>query len=204
MVWHPNVHNFKNKLRTEVWTTLISVFVGGLIAFFSAYGYDFIKEGKERKELANIFYLEIQNNLLNVLVYLNQMGNRDDFIKHDTFVANDFNYQVFNAYIKDIRLFSSLEAVKILCFYGDLTKADEAKHMIAGNLNIDKRIWLGYVYDNYLYSIDYAKFLISDFEKVYKVIPSKEVTDDINNQEVKLIKNNPSLISKIINGPNLP
>ena len=182
---------------------MISVFIGAILTLFTTSGYDLIKENREREKLANILYIEVQNNLLNVYVMLNQIGTREEFIKWEGYVANNFDFRILNASIKDVQLLSTIENRNIFDFYEDLSKADEAKNMLAVTPRANKEFWLGRIYDNYLHSIKYGKFIMSDFEKTYNIHPSEEIKEDINKLEKKILKSNPDLNSKIIEGPVL-
>ena len=192
-------------MSREVTISLISVGVGallgGILTFLSTYGYDIIKENRERINLAKMIYIDVQNAETTLYTMLDKLP-LDEALKHDCITANDFDTRVFEAYMQKIPILSEVDAARVLSFYGELIKANEAMHILQDkNITLtpeDRKFWIKFFYEKLYKSIRNGRRIMEDFEKEYKIKPLGNIKKIMDVYEKKILHRNPELKSKII------
>ena len=128
-------------MKTEgekMFKMIIGLILGTVIGLVSTTVYDNIKEKRERLNLSKMVYIDVQNNLTTLYTMLQKVPY-DEAIKHDFINANDFDTRIFESYLQKIPLLSLVDAARILSFYGELTKANEAMHILKDkNLDLSR------------------------------------------------------------------
>jgi hypothetical protein len=180
---------------------IIGVILGAVIGFASTIIYDSIKEARERRDLAKIIYIDVQNNLTTLYTFLKDLSFEESK-KHDFINASDFDTRIFEAYLQKIPVLSSMDAARVLSFYGELSKANEAMHMLkdkTANLSPEgRRHWMEFFYEKIYKSTRNGRRIMSDLEVEYKIKPLGTVKETMDACEKYILEKNPALKNKII------